>query len=123
MKTLSPNLKYLKYLFWLGPMLVVAGAIAGIVSGSLSAIPLGLVIAGIVVIGLWLVFQSTATEKSTQPGFWSQRSTQVGANALITTLSVIAILGLINFLAANHVGRLDVTENQLFRWHPKPSSL
>ncbi|MBD2037991.1 Gldg family protein [Leptolyngbya sp. FACHB-321] len=121
MKTLSTNLKYLKYLFWLGPMLVVAGAIAGIVSGSFSAIPLGLVIAGIVVIGLWLV-QSTYGE-TTRPSFWSQRSTQVGANALITTLAVIAILGLINYLAANNVGRLDVTENQLFSLAPETQQL
>ncbi|PSB26021.1 GldG family protein [Stenomitos frigidus] len=123
MKTFSPNLKYLKYLFWLGPMLVAAGAIAGLVSGSFSPIPLGLVIAGVVVVGLWLVFQSTYAEQSTQPGFWSQRSTQVGANALITTLSVLAILGLINFLAANHVGRLDLTENQLFSLAPETQQL
>lgn len=121
MKTLSTNLKYLKYLFWLGPMLVVTGAIAGIVSGSLSAIPLGLAIAGIVVMGLWLI-QSLSAE-TTQPGFWSQRSTQVGANALITTLSVLAILGLLNYLAATHVRRLDVTENQLFSLAPETQQL
>ncbi|XGV98844.1 MAG: Gldg family protein [Leptolyngbya sp. BL-A-14] len=122
MKTLSTNLKYLKYLFWLGPMLVIAGAIAGLVSGSFSPIPLGLVIAGVVIIGLWLVFQSTGRDES-QPGFWNQRSTQVGANALITTVSVLAILGLVNYLAANHVGRLDLTENQLFSLAPETQQL
>jgi ABC-type uncharacterized transport system involved in gliding motility auxiliary subunit len=121
-KTLSTNLKFLKYLFWLGPMLVIAGAIAGLVSASFSPIPLGLVIAGIVIIGLWLVFQSTYRDES-QPGFWQQRSTQVGANALITTLSVLAILGLVNYLAANHVGRLDLTENQLFSLAPETQQL
>ena len=123
MKTLSTNLKYLKYLFWLGPMLLITGAIAGLVSGSLSAIPLGLIIAGVIVIGLWLIVQFTGTEKSTQPSFWSQRSTQAGANALITTLSVLAILGLVNYLAANHVGRLDLTENQLFSLAPETQQL
>ena len=123
MKTLSPNLKYLKYLFWLGPMLVVAGAIAGIVSGSFSPIPLGLVIAGVVVIGLWIIFQFIYAEKSAQTSFWNQRSTQVGANALLTTVSVLAILGLVNFLAANHVGRLDLTENQLFSLAPETQQL
>ncbi|MBW4695510.1 MAG: Gldg family protein [Lyngbya sp. HA4199-MV5] len=122
MKTLSTNLKYLTYLFWLGPMLVIAGAIAGLVSGSFSPIPLGLVIAGIVIVGLWLVFQSTYGDSS-QPGFWSQRSTQVGANALITTLSVIAILGLVNYLAATHVGRMDLTENQLFSLAPETQQI
>jgi len=122
MKTLSTKLKYLKYLFWLGPMLVLAGAIAGLVSGSFSPIPLGLVIAGVVVIGLWLV-QSAAREDASQPNFWSQRSTQVGANALITTLSVLAILGLVNYVAANHVGRLDLTENQLFSLAPETQQL
>jgi ABC-type uncharacterized transport system involved in gliding motility auxiliary subunit len=34
MKTIKANLKYLKYLFWLGPMLVLAGLTAGVVSAS-----------------------------------------------------------------------------------------
>ena len=69
------------------------------------------------------MFQSTSAEKSSKPGFWSQRSTQVGANALVSTLSVLMILGFINFLAATHVGRLDVTENQLFSLAPETQQL
>jgi ABC-type uncharacterized transport system involved in gliding motility auxiliary subunit len=103
------NWKTLKYLFWLGPILIVMGLTAGVVSGSWGVVPIGLLIAGIVVIGLWLLF-----EGYTQPGFWGRRSTQVGTNALVATLAMLVILGLINFLAVRYSTRLDLTENQIF---------
>jgi ABC-type uncharacterized transport system involved in gliding motility auxiliary subunit len=117
-------LKYLKYLFWLGPMLVVAGISAGVVSGSWSPIPLGLVIAGTLIIALWLVFLGQLEQKSElQPGFWGRRSTQVGTNALVATVAVVVILGLVNFLAVRHVTRIDLTENQLFTLAPQSREL
>jgi ABC-type uncharacterized transport system involved in gliding motility auxiliary subunit len=51
--------------------------------------------------------------------FWSQRSTEAGANALISTLAVLLILGLINFLAVRYNSRVDLTENQLFTLAPQ----
>jgi ABC-type uncharacterized transport system involved in gliding motility auxiliary subunit len=119
MKTLKANWKYLKYLFWLGPMLILAGATAGVVSATWGAVPLGLVIAGIVVIGLWFLFLSQIETGAYQPGFWGRRSTQAGTNAFVATLAVVAILALINFLGTQYVGRFDLTENRIFTLAPE----
>ncbi|UBF24079.1 Gldg family protein [Kovacikia minuta CCNUW1] len=123
MKTLKVNWKYLKYLFWLGPMLILAGLTAGVVAGTWGAVPLGLMIAGIVVIGLWFLFLSRLETGSLQPGFWGRRSTQAGTNAFVATLAVLTILGLINFLASQSVGRLDLTENQVFTLAPETQQI
>ena len=113
MKKIAVNWQYLKYLSLLGPILSIMGVSAWIVSGTWSSISLGLLIAGLVIISLWLLFLG-----SLAPGFWGRRSTQAGTNALIATLSVIVILGLINFLAVRYGGRVDLTENQLFTLSP-----
>ncbi|NEP11386.1 MAG: ABC transporter [Symploca sp. SIO2C1] len=86
---------------------------ARVVSGSWSPLALGLLIAGMVLIGLWLLFLG-----SFAPGFWGRRSTQVGTNAFVATLSVLVILGLFNFLAVRSGVRVDLTENQLFTLSP-----
>ncbi len=113
MKTITINWKYLKYLFWLGPILSIMGISARLVSGNWSPITVGLLISGLVMIGLWLLFLG-----SLAPGFWGRRSTQEGTNALIATLSMIVILGLINFLGVRYAARIDLTENQLFTLSP-----
>jgi ABC-type uncharacterized transport system involved in gliding motility auxiliary subunit len=117
MKTFK-RLKPLKYLFWLGLFLTVMGLSAGVVSGNWGAIPLGLVIGGLVIIGLWLIFLGRF-EDSFQPKFWSRRSTQSGTNALVGTIAVLLILGLINFLAVRHPTRIDLTESKLFTLAPE----
>ncbi|BAY38401.1 hypothetical protein NIES2111_27480 [Nostoc sp. NIES-2111] len=107
MKTIQQN-KLWQYLFWLGPFLVVAGLTSGLVSDTWGTLTLGLLIAGIVIIGLWLVWQSQRSQ------WWNQRSTQAGTNALVATLAVLVILGLINFLGNRYQVRADLTEGQLF---------
>ncbi|MBE9191052.1 Gldg family protein [Gloeocapsopsis crepidinum LEGE 06123] len=111
------NYKYWKYLFWLGPVLFVAGLTAGLVSNDWEPVPLGLLIAGVVITGLWLIFSAN------QNRWWSRRSTQAGTNALIATLSVLALLGLINFLAVRYPVRRDFTEAQLFTLAPQSQQL
>ncbi|HEY9909753.1 MAG TPA: Gldg family protein [Thermosynechococcaceae cyanobacterium] len=118
MKTIAPKLKFLKYLFWLAPMLLVAGLTAGAVSGIWVGIPLALVIGGIVVFGLWLLWLNQFGGDSSE-GFWGQRSTQAGTNALIGTIAMLAILAILNFLAVRYGGRTDLTENQQFTLAPE----
>src|SRR5919199_191613 len=113
MKTIKRK-KYLGYLFWLGPVLTIMGITANVVAGEWSPIALGLLIAGLVIIGLGLLFLG-----SLAPGFWGRRSTQVGTNAIISTLAVLVILGLINFLGVRYVQRIDLTENNLFSLSPQ----
>jgi len=105
--------QYLKYLLLLGPMLSLMGIGARAVSGSWSSIALGLLIAGMVLMGLLLLFLG-----SFAPGFWGRRSTQVGTNAFIATFSVLVILGLVNFLAVRSGVQVDLTDNQLFTLSP-----
>ncbi|MFE1744550.1 GldG family protein [Coleofasciculus sp. H7-2] len=116
MKTI--NWKYLKYLFLLGPVLAITGLVAGLVSSSWGAVPVGLIVAGIVIIGLWLLSLGGSPN-----GFWGRRSTQAGTNALAATLAVVVILGLINFLGVRRAVRVDLTENQLFTLAPQSQQL
>ena len=107
------NKNYLTYLFWLGPFLSIMGITAQLVAGKWSAVSLGLLLAGLAVLGLWLLFVGAFA-----PEFWGRRSTQVGTNAIIATLAMLVILGLVNFLGVRYAQRIDLTENQLFTLSP-----
>ncbi len=103
----------LKNLIWLGIGLISAGLTAGIISGLWGAIPTALMITGGVLIGIWLLFLGRMGTPG-QPNFWQRRSTQASTNALVATLSVFVILGLINFLAVRHPQKIDLTENKIY---------
>ncbi|WP_026731546.1 GldG family protein [Fischerella sp. PCC 9605] len=109
--------KLWKYLIWLGLFLATAGLATGLVANEWGTIPLALIISGTVIIGLWLVLQSQ------ESNWWGRRSTQAGTNALVATLAVLAILGLINFLASRYEVRVDLTETQLFTLAPESKEL
>lgn len=112
------RLNFVKFLILPGFMLILAGISAGIVSSSWGTIPIGLIIAGIVVIGLWMILIGRF-EDPLAPSFWRRRSTQASTNALVSTIAVLAILGLINFLAVRSVQRFDLTESRLFTLSPE----
>ncbi|MEM9767751.1 MAG: Gldg family protein [Cyanobacteria bacterium P01_D01_bin.71] len=112
MKGLAFSAKWLKFLTWPG----LACATAGLVAGSLSGwqvLPTALLILGI---GLLLLGFSFSGQ--TAGAFWQQRSTQAGTNAVVATLAVLVILGLVNFLAVQHTTRFDLTETKLFTLAP-----
>ncbi|MER3587782.1 MAG: ABC transporter, partial [Mastigocladus sp. ERB_26_1] len=94
-----------------------AGLTIGVVSDSWGTVPLAFIIAGAVVIGIWLIWQSQESK------WWGRRSTQAGTNALAATLAVLVILGLINFLANRYEVRVDLTETQLFTLAPESKQL
>ncbi|MBE9114100.1 Gldg family protein, partial [Nodosilinea sp. LEGE 07298] len=113
MKAFAAYQKYLKYLALPGLALVTAGLLAGIVAGW-TLLPAGLLVGGIGLLLLGLVLGNQG-----QGRFWAQRSTEAGANALLSTLAVLAILALVNFLAVRYASRVDLTENQLFTLAPQ----
>jgi ABC-type uncharacterized transport system involved in gliding motility auxiliary subunit len=116
--------QFLKLLFWLGPVLIIMGLSAGVVSRTWQPLPFGLIIAGVVIIGLWLLFRGYFQPQDHHKNpYWSRRSTQAGTNAIAATLSVLLILGLINFLAVRDALRLDLTENQQFTLSPQTQTL
>jgi ABC-type uncharacterized transport system involved in gliding motility auxiliary subunit len=109
--------KLWKYLFWLGPFLITVGLTVGLISEQWGLIPLAFLITGIVISGLGIIWQSYETN------WWNRRSTQAGTNALVATLAVLAILGLINFLGTRYHWRADLTEAQLFTLAPQSRQL
>jgi ABC-type uncharacterized transport system involved in gliding motility auxiliary subunit len=108
----------LKYAVYFGVGLASAGLVAGLVTGSWDMVPTGLMIAGVVLMGIWVLFLGRFDAPGEQ-NFWQRRSTQVGTNAFISTLSVLAILGLLNFVAVRNVQKFDLTETQLFSLAPE----
>lgn len=111
-------------LFWLGFCLIVMGLSAGVVIGNWEPISLILMITGVVILGLWLLFKAYfKSQDQSQTPYWNRRSTQAGTNALASTISVLVILGLINFVAIRNNFRVDLTENQQFTLSPQTQTL
>lgn len=119
--------KYRQYLVWIAPFLALMGITAGLVSNSWGVIPSGLLIAAIIASSLWLLFLSPRSKngggKKVNALGRISRSTQSGTNALIATLSVLIILGLINFLAVRYPTRVDLTETGLYTLAPQSRQL
>ncbi len=119
---LNINPKLVNPLFWVGLGLMIAGGSASLVSGAWSPVGIGLVVAGLVAIALWLVLRALNASDSTSP-WWRQRSVQSGTNALLTTIAVFVILGGLNFLSVRIPGQIDFTENQQFSLAPQTKQL
>ncbi|TVQ05452.1 MAG: ABC transporter [Leptolyngbya sp. DLM2.Bin27] len=112
-KSFAVYQKYLKYLALPGLALVTAGLLVGVLAGW-TLLPAGLLVGGIGLVLIGLVLGNYG-----QGRFWAQRSTEAGANALVSALAVLAILGLVNFLAVRYASRVDLTENQIFTLAPQ----
>ncbi len=106
--------KYLPYAFGLGPIFLIMGVAAGMVAGTWVPVPLIFLVMGGILIAGWLWWQTRLTR-----GFWGRRSTQAGTNALLTTLAVLIILSLVNFLAVRYSARFDLTETQFHSLSPQ----
>jgi ABC-type uncharacterized transport system involved in gliding motility auxiliary subunit len=106
-----------KLIFLLGPFLIAAGLAMAVLSEKWGLLPLILLLSGIVICVFWLVIQSRQTK------WWQQQSTQAGTNAIVATLAVLIILGLINFLSTRYHFRADLTETQLFTLAPQSKEL
>ena len=107
MKTLPSAFKYL---VWPGLMLVTAGLVVGALNGW-TGVAVGLLVVGaIAILG--------AIASGSYSGFWQQRSTLAGTNAVVSVLSVFLILGLINLLGNSYSWRTDLTEGQLLSLSP-----
>jgi ABC-type uncharacterized transport system involved in gliding motility auxiliary subunit len=107
-----------KYLYLPAIALGVAGAIAIQVTGTTSNLYLGLLAAGAVLGFIWLIWLLRQTS-----GFWGRRSTQSSANVLITTIAVLMIVGVLNYLAFRYPVSFDLTENQRFTLAAQSQSL
>ncbi len=104
-------------LFLFGVFLIAAGFSAGFVAGSWVGVPVVLMVAGGFALMLWLGSQRNLG------GMLGKRSTQVGTNAIAATVAMVVLLGVVNFLAVNYTGRLDLTENQRYTLAPETQTL
>ena len=109
--------KLLNLLSWFSVALIVAGLSAGLVSGQWLSLPLGIVLSGVVLLGISFLWRWQRV--STSNRWWQWRSTQSGTNALISTLAVVVILGLVNFMAVRYPVRVDFTEQKTFSLAPQ----
>jgi ABC-type uncharacterized transport system involved in gliding motility auxiliary subunit len=112
MRKPSISLSVFQVLYWFAPILIIMGLTAGVVSGSWGWVPLALMLGGLAIAIGWIAAE-------TRGGFWKRRSTRVGTDALVATITVLVILGLINFLGVRYSKQFDLTENRLFSLAPQ----
>lgn len=89
--------------------MATVGIIGSKILSEWSNLFLVLSVFGLLILIVWLFFFLKKNR-----GFWKLKSAEVGTNALISTVAVILILGMINFLAFRYQTRIDFTETKLF---------
>ncbi len=110
--------KYINYLLFLGIFIATAGIVAGQVSATWSPLAISLSVGGMVILVAWLVLFLRSNKN-----FWGLRSTEAGTNAIIATVAVVVILGLVNFLAIRYSVRIDFTETKIFTLSPQSQEI
>jgi gliding motility-associatede transport system auxiliary component len=98
-----------RWLVFFGLALAAAGLVRYSTQGELTRFSEILLIGGGVLFlaGLALSYRDIV-------GFFSIRSSRLGANAFTITLLVLVVLGLLNFLGFRHKKRVDLTSEQLY---------
>lgn len=98
-----------KNVAWLGGTLLIAGTLRYFIQETMQPISRWLLIGGAIlfVLGVGGNFDSVLA-------FFRRRGTKLGTNTAVLTLAVLAILGLVNFLAARHSKRFDLTAEKLY---------
>ena len=109
---------FFKNAVWFGIGLGSAGLTSGVIAGF-GAISIGLTIAGCVLIGIWFLLLGYWDGDAGQPKFWQRRSTQVGSGAMVSTIAMLVILGLLNFLSVRNLYRVDLTDTGRFTLSPE----
>ena len=102
----------LKNAVWFGIGLISAGLTSGVIAGFMP-LQTGLIIAGCVLIGIWFLLLGYWSDGD-RPKFWQRRSTRAGTGALVSTLAMVVILGLLNFVAVRNLQRVDLTDTARF---------
>lgn len=109
---------YGKYAFLPAIAFGLAGGIALGVTGVMSKLYLGLMAIAVIFFFLWWTWLWQRSQ-----GFLGRRSTQSSANVIASTLAVLVILTLINYIAFRYPVAWDLTENQRFTLAPQSQSL
>jgi ABC-type uncharacterized transport system involved in gliding motility auxiliary subunit len=92
-----------------GGALVIAGYLRSTIEGILSPLDMGLMIGGGALLVIAIAFNLGAVGR-----FFTRRSSKLGANTIVLSLAVLAILAGINVLAFRHDKRFDMTSAKLY---------
>lgn len=98
-----------KIIAFLGPLLLVAGYIRYSVRETMGPLNLTLLIAGGALTIAAIVFNFKAIREASR-----KRSSKLGANTVVLTIAVLAIVGFANFLGYRHHKRIDLTTEKLY---------
>jgi len=101
--------KYLLVVGVLGVVLLLVGLIGYFVTGLFGRLPTILT-----AIGLALAIVGAAANARKLQGALSTRSAKFGLNAMMASVIVLAILVLVNFIAAQHKLRIDTTKSKQY---------
>ena len=105
-------------IYVLALIFLTAGITLGLITSNWLLLPVLLIATGVIIAILNL---SLASKKQQQ--FWQKRSTEASFNTLISTVAVLVIVGLINFIVGSYNWRFDLTENQLFSLAPQSQEI
>jgi ABC-type uncharacterized transport system involved in gliding motility auxiliary subunit len=94
---------------YIGLLLLAGGYMRYSVQETMSTLNKALLISGGLLVLLSIIFNLANIRT-----YFGRRSSRLGANTAIMTIAVIAILGIVNFLAYRHHKRVDLTEEQLY---------
>ena len=107
-----------KILLLLGIAFSVAGIVVLIITATWSVTSMGLLSLGMVLFIIWLILVNK--NKAT---WLKRRSAKTSIKVLSTTVTVILILGLINFLAIRYSARWDLTEDKINTLAPQSQEI
>jgi ABC-type uncharacterized transport system involved in gliding motility auxiliary subunit len=98
-----------KSISYAGAALAVAGWLRSTIEGTLSPLDMGLIIGGGALLVVAIAFNLGAIW-----AFLTRRSSRLGANTIVLSLAVLAILTAVNVLAFRHDKRFDMTSEKLY---------
>ena len=105
-------------IYLLALIFAIAGITLGFITSNWLMLPVILIVIGFAIA---IITVSLASKK--QQNFWQKLSTEAGFNALISTVAVLIIVGLINFIIGEYNWRFDLTENKLFTLAPQSQEI
>src|SRR5207244_4478164 len=94
---------------FLVPLLLIAGYIRYSIRETMGPLNLTLLIAGGALTIAAIVFNFKAIREASR-----KRSSKLGANTVVLTVAVLAIVGFANFLSYRHHKRIDLTTEKLY---------
>lgn len=94
---------------WAGVAMAAAGYLRSSIEESLSPLDMGLLIAGGALLAIAAAFNLGALRT-----FFTKRSSKLGANTIVLSVAVLAILCAANVVAVRHDKRFDMTSEKLY---------